>query len=170
MFDAIIRFSLRNRLLVVATTCFVMVYGGLALQRLPIDVLPNLNRPTVNILTDARGMAPEEVELMISRPLETAINGTPGVTRIFSTSAIGISVVRVEFDWNTDLRDARLAVSERMQLVKLPEGVEPVISPTSSIMGEIQMIGVEGTAPATELRTFADWTLRPRLLSIPGVS
>ncbi len=175
MFDSIIRFSLRNRLLVLALTAFTLVYGWLALKRLPIDVLPDLNRPTVNVLTDAHGMAPEEVELVISRPLETAINGTSGVTRIFSTSTIGLSVIRVEFEWNTDLKDARLAVSERLQLAKdrLPDDITPLISPTSSIMGEIQMVGIsarDGKASATDLRTFADWTVKPRLLSIPGVS
>ena len=107
--------------------------------------------------------------------METAINGTSGVTRIFSTSTTGLSVIRVEFEWNTNLKDARLAVGERLQLAKerLPDGIAPLISPTSSIMGEIQMIGVfsrDGQATSTDLRTFADWTVRPRLLSIPGVS
>lgn len=175
MFDTIIRYSLRNRTLVLALTAFCVVYGWMAFTRLPIDVLPDLNRPTVNILTDAHGMAPEEVELVVSRPLETALNGTAGVTRIFSTSTTGLSVVRVEFDWRTDLKDARLAVSERLQLAKsrLPENVTPFISPTSSIMGEIQMLGIvsrEGKTSLAELRTFADWTVRPRLLAVPGVS
>lgn len=175
MFDAIIRFSLRNRLLVLALTAFVLVYGWVALRQLPIDVLPDLNRPTVNVITDSHGMAPEEVELLVSRPLETAINGTSGVTRIFSTSTTGLSVVRIEFEWDTNLKDARLAVSERLQLAKerLPAGVYPFISPTSSIMGEIQMIGVvarEGKATPTDLRTYADWTIRPRILAIPGIS
>ena len=175
MFDSIIRFSLRNRVLVLALTAFTIVYGWLALRSLPIDVFPDLNRPTVNILADAKGMAPEEVELVISRPIETALNGMAGATRIFSTSTTGLSVVRVEFDWNVSLKDARLAVSERLQLARerLPEDVMPVVSPTSSIMGEIQMIGVTskgGKSSASDLRTFADWTLRPRLLGVPGVS
>lgn len=175
MFDSIIRFSLNNRLLVLALTAFTLVYGQLALQRLPVDVLPDLNRPTVNVLTDAHGMAPEEVELVISRPLETAFNGTSGVTRIFSTSTTGLSVVRVEFEWNTNLKDARLAIGERLQLAKgrLPQGITPFISPTSSIMGEIQMIGIvsrDGKATNSDLRTFADWTVRPRLLSVSGIS
>lgn len=175
MFDSIIRFSLRHRLFVLALTAFVVVYGAWALRQLPIDVLPDLNRPTVNVLTEARGMAPEEVELLISRPLETAINGTSGVTRIFSTSTTGLSVIRVEFAWNVSLKDARFAVNERLQLAsaRIPKDVTPMISPTSSIMGEIQMIGLaarDGKASATDLRTFADWTVRPRLLSVPGVS
>src|SRR3989344_6415377 len=118
MFDSIIRFSLRNRLLILSLTAFLVVYGCLALRALPIDVFPDLNRPTVNILTDAHGMAPEEVELVVSRPIETALNGTAGVTRIFSTSTTGLSVVRVEFDWRVNLKDARLAVSERLQLAR----------------------------------------------------
>ncbi len=145
------------------------------LRELPIDVLPDLNRPTVNIVTEATGMAAEEVELLVSRPIETAINGSAGVTRIFSTSSAGLSLVRVEFSWNTNLSTARLAVSERLQLARsrLPNDVEPFISPTSSIMGEIQMIGLTKLSEKTtltDLRTLADWTIKPRLLSIPGVS
>ena len=175
MFDSLIKYSLRNRLLVLSCAAFVVVYGWLALRSLPIDVFPDLNRPTVNILTDAPGMAPEEVELVISRTIETALNGTSGVTRIFSTSTTGLSVVRVEFDWNTSLRDARVAVGERLQLARerLPPEVSPNISPTSSIMGEIQMVGItsrEGATSPSDLRTLADWTIRPRLLGIPGVS
>jgi len=174
MFDSIIRFSLQNRLLVLSVTAFLVVYGGLAIQKLPVDVFPDLNRPTVNVITDAQGMAPEEVELMISRPIETAINGTSGVTRIYSSSASGLSVVRVQFEWGTDLRFARLAVSERLQLAKeqMPAEAHPFLSPTSSIMGEIQMVGLTstGTTTAAELRALADWTVRPRLLTIAGVS
>lgn len=175
MLNAIIRYSLRHRLLVVALTAFVLVYGGFALQNLPVDVLPDLNKPTVNIIADAEGMAPEEVELVVTRPIETVLNGTSGVTRIFSSSTTGLSVIRVEFDWKTNLKFARLAISERLQLAKerLPQDINPMISPTSSIMGEIQMVGVtsrEGKTTPTELRTLADWNIRQRLLTIPGVS
>ncbi len=175
MFDSIISFSLRNRLLVLGITAFILVYGWLALKSLPIDVLPNLNRPTVTILTEAPGMAPEEVELLISRPIETVLNGTSGVTRIFSSSATSLSVVRVEFDWKIDLQTARISINERLQTAKgkLPKEVEPFISPTSSIMGEIQMIGltsIDGNTTLSELRTVADWTIKPRILSIAGVS
>jgi len=175
MFDGIIRFSLKNRLLIVAITAFVVVYGLFALRQLPVDVFPDLNRPTVTVLTDGHGMAPEEVELVISRPLETALNGTAEATRIYSTSTTGLSLVRIEFAWNTDLRLARMAVSERLQLAKsrLPEGVDPIILPTSSILGEIQMIGMDspdGSVPVSELRSLADWTVKPRLLSLNGVS
>jgi CzcA family heavy metal efflux pump len=175
MLDAIIRYSLRHRMLVLATTALVVVYGGIALQKLPVDVFPDLNRPTVNILADVEGMAPEEVEVVVTRPIEAVLNGTQGVTKIYSSSVTGIAVVRVEFDWGTDLRFARLAVSERLQLARdrMPEGVEPFLSPTSSVMGEIQMIGVvskTGKTTPGELRTLADWTVRPRLLTVPGIS
>ncbi len=173
MFDSVIKFSLRHRFLVLAITSLVVVYGWVALKALPIDVLPDLNRPTVNIIALAEGMAPEEVELVVTRPIETVLNGTSGVTRIFSSSTTGLAVVRVEFDWNADLKMARLAVSERLQLARdrLPEKVVPFLSPTSSIMGEIQMIGLTSDIlNLTELRTVADWTIRPRLLTVPGVS
>lgn len=175
MFDSIIKFSLRHRMLVLSITAFVMVYGWVVLQRLPVDVFPDLNRPTVNVITDAHGMAPEEVEIVVSRPIETVLNGMSGVTKIYSTSTTGISVVRVEFDWGTDLKFARLAVSERLQLAKdrMPKDVIPFLSPTSSIMGEIQMVGMTTIGTETdlgELRALADWTVRPRLLTIPGVS
>ncbi|MDZ4677166.1 MAG: efflux RND transporter permease subunit [Oligoflexia bacterium] len=174
MLDGVIRFSLRHRMLVLAITAFVLVYGWLVLQKLPVDVFPDLNRPTVNVITDAHGMAPEEVEVVITKPIEAVLNGTSGVTKIYSSSTTGISVVRVEFDWGTDLRFARLAVSERLQLARerMPKGVSPFLSPTSSIMGEIQMIGLtaKDQTKLSELRALADWTIRPRLLTIPGVS
>jgi len=175
MLNAIIRWSLKNRFLVIAATALLLVYGALVLRKLPVDVFPDLNRPTVTVITDAHGMAPEEVETVIVRPLETVLNGTPGVTRIYSSATTGLAVIRVVFDWGADLPMARLAVSERLQLARerLPKDVSPVLSPTSSIMGEIQMIGLTSesgrTSPAA-LRTLADWTLRPRLLTVPGVA
>ncbi len=175
MLDSIIRFSLRHRTLVIAGTACIVVYGWILLRNLPVDVFPDLNRPTVNIITDVRGMAPEEVETVVTRPIETVLNGMPGITHIYSSSATGLSVIRAEFEWGTELKFAKLAVSERLQLAKnrLPQGVSPFLSPTSSIMGEIQMIGVlskEGKTSQAELRTLSDWTIRPRLLMIPGVS
>lgn len=174
MLNALIRFSLKHRPLVLTLTAFLMAYGALVLQKLPVDVFPDLNRPTVTVITDAHGMAPEEVEVVITRPVETVLNGAPGVTRLFSSSTTGLSVVRAEFAWGTDLKFARLAVSERLQLARerMPKDLSPFLSPTSSIMGEIQMIGLTSTGTTTQaqLRTLADWTLRPRLLTIPGVA
>jgi Cu/Ag efflux pump CusA len=118
MLNAIIRFSLNNRILVVAITCFLLVYGWVALSQLPVDVFPDLNKPTVNIVTDGHGMAPEEVEVVITRPIELALNGLAGLDKIYSSSGTGLSVIRAEFGWDTDLKSARLAVSEKLQLAK----------------------------------------------------
>ena len=175
MLDALIKFSLRNRFLVLALTAASIVYGWLVLQKLPIDVFPDLNKPMVNIITEATGMAPEEIELVVTRQIETVVNGTPGVTHIYSSSATGLSVVRVEFDWGANLKEARLAISERLQLAKerLPEGVHPFLSPTSSIMGEIQMIGLSspsGAVNLSDLRSLAEWTIKPRLLTISCIT
>ncbi len=175
MFDKIIYLALRHRLLVVCIAAFVCVYGMVALRHLPVDVFPDLNRPTVTILTEMDGVAPEDIETMISKPLETAISGLPNLTRIFSSSVTGLSIVRAEFEWSTELPVARLAINERLQVAKsrLPKDVVPFVSPSSSIMAEIQMIGVTakdgGVSPA-QLRTVADWQVRPKLLAIAGVS
>lgn len=175
MLDWIIKVALRNRFLTLALGAFCIVYGLITARDLSVDVFPDLNRPTVHVITELEGMAPEEVELAASRPLEVAINGIPGLTKVYSSSATGISVVRAEFDWSTDLKDARIAVSERLTAVRgrLPPGAFPFLTPTSSIMGEIQMIGLTQKTPelsAMDLRSIASWQLRPRLLSIPGVA
>lgn len=175
MLDRIILFSLNNRLVVLASALLLLAVGSWQMSRLPIDVFPDLNRPRVVVITEAPGMAPEEVESLITFPLETALNGAGGVLAVRSSSGSGISVVYVEFDWDTNIYDDRQVVNERLQLAagNLPEGIRPTLAPVSSIMGQISMYGMwsEGDRTTTmELRTLADWVVRQRLLAIPGVS
>lgn len=171
MLNRVILFSLRNRTLVVASAALLLVYGVYTLLQLPVDVLPDLNRPRVTIFLEAGGMAPEEIETQITLPVEQALNGSPGVEVVRSSSSIGLVLVFVEFGWETEIYRARQLVSERLQTVSLPEGITPVMGPISSVMGQIMMIGISAdTTSAASLRTLADFTIRPRLKSIKGVA
>ncbi len=175
MLDAIIRYSLNHRLSIIGLLIGICTYGFIVANKLPIDVLPNLNRPTVTVLAEAHGLAPEEVEALVTIPIESVLNGSPGVLRVRSSSGIGISIAYVEFDWGTDVLQNRQLIAERLQLLsgRLPQGIVPTMGPMTSIMGEIQFVGLTSTDPSVEsmdLRTFADWNLRPQLMTIPGVS
>ena len=175
MLSIIIKWSLQNRLIVVAMSALLLVWGTYTAVNLPVDVLPDLNKPTITILTEANGLAPEEVETLVSFPIETAMNGVPGVSRVRSQSGIGLSVIYVEFNWGTDVYRNRQLVTEKLQQAgeSLPKGVSPTLAPISSIMGEILLVSVKSKSGKTDpldVRTLADWTIRPRLLTIGGVA
>lgn len=174
MFNILVTQSLKNRLFVLAAAAVLILYGVLTAQRLPVDVFPDLNRPTVTIMTEAEGLAPPEVENLVTFPLETQMTGLPGVTRVRSTSGVGLSILYVEFDWDTDIYRNRQQIAERLTLVQaqLPAGVVPQMGPINSIMGQVMLIAVtgpDGVSPM-DMREIADFTIRPRLLTIPGVA
>jgi CzcA family heavy metal efflux pump len=174
MLNAVIRFSLANRPLVVIASALLMAAGIITATRMDVDVFPDLTAPTVAVLTECPGMAPEEVERLVTFQLETAVNGASNVRRVRSSSSAGISIVWVEFEWGTDIYLARQIVSEKLlaATAKLPQGVgNPILAPNSSIMGEIMLISVTSDSTSTmDLRTLADWTIRPLLLATGGVS
>src|SRR5215475_5790042 len=174
MFRFVVGNSLRNRLFVLAVAIVLVAYGSFTLPRIPIDVFPDLNRPTVNILTEAEGLAPQEVEQLVTFPIESAMNGMPGIIRVRSVSGIGLSVVYVEFDWGVDIYRARQLVAERLTLIReqLPRGLSPQMGPVTSIMGEIMLIALtsDGSVSPMDVRELADFVLRPQLLALPGVA
>jgi len=173
MFDRLVAFSLRNRILTLFLSLALMAFGGLSASRLPVDVLPNLNRPVVTILTESPGLAPPEVETLVTRPIETSMSGVPGVERVRSVSGIGLSIVYVEFGWKEDVYRARQQVAERLTLVReqIPPAVVPQMGPITSIMGEIMLVAIPyGRASPMQAREIADFQIRPRLLAIPGVA
>lgn len=174
LLNGIIRFSLNNRMVILVIAALCLVAGIYSTIHTEVDVFPDLNAPTVVVMTEAEGMAPEEVERLVTFPIETAVNGATNVRRVRSSSATGFSIVNIEFDWGTDIYKARQIVSEKIAMVgaDLPENVgNPTLGPQASILGELMIIGLTAdTTSMQDLRTIADWTIRPRLLSTGGVA
>jgi len=172
MLNAIIRSSLRQRWVVLGAAALLMLIGGLLVARMPVDIFPDLTAPTVTVIAEARGMGPEEVELLISFPLESALNGAPSVRRLRSYSAAGIVVIRVDFEWGTNIYRARQVVTERLQTVALPAGVtRPELGPIGSVMGQIAFVALTSeTVDPMELRGLSETLVRRSLLAVPGIS
>ncbi|WP_096703408.1 efflux RND transporter permease subunit [Magnetospirillum sp. 15-1] len=174
MIAYIIQWSLRSRLFVLAAAALLLGWGTVETLRMPVDVFPDLTAPAVTVVTEAHGMAPTEVERLVTFPVETALNGAPGVRRVRSTTGIGLSTVIVEFDWSTDVLTARQIVAEKLQLARAslpPEAAAPVMAPAASVMGEIMFIALRSDRhDGMELKVAADWTVRKRILAVPGVA
>jgi CzcA family heavy metal efflux pump len=174
MLNAIIQFALHQRALVLAMALLLLIWGGITAANMDVDVFPDLTAPTVVVMTESHGMAPEEVERLVTFPIESAVNGAAGVRRVRSSSATGFSIVWVEFEWGTEIPLARQTVNEKISTITslLPSGVsEPILAPQSSIMGEIMLVALTGdSVDKMDLRTLAEWNLRPRLQSVPGVA
>src|SRR6187402_3749256 len=174
MLQRLIAFSLRNAALVLIAAVVVLVAAAYQLRDMPVDVFPELNAPTVVVLTEAGGLAADEVEQYVTFPIESAVNGLPGVRRVRSASAISLSLVWIEFDWSTDIYRARQLVAERLGAVRemLPENAHAEITPITSITGEIMLLALsspDGSTSDLQLRAYAEFDLRNRLLAVPGV-
>ncbi|MCB1066538.1 MAG: efflux RND transporter permease subunit, partial [Verrucomicrobiae bacterium] len=180
MLNKLIHWSLANRAIVIGISIILLVMGLRTATELPVEVLPDLTKPTVIILTESPGLAPEEVEVRVTQPIESALMGVAGLTRLRSNSDVALSLVYVEFDWDTDIYRARLLVQERLQSARelLPDGVQPFMTPVASLMGEILLVGVRSTIkegepgylPPREVRSLADWTIKRRLQSVSGIA
>src|SRR6188768_4372917 len=170
MLNSLIRFSLRFRAIILAAALVLLVLGFQTLRQLPVEVLPDMTKPTVTVLTEAPGLAPEEVETLVTQPIESALQGVGGLDRLRSSSDVGLSLVFAEFAWGTDIYRARQLVQERLQAAagNLPDGIRPGLTPVSSLMGEILLVGLRcqrkpgepGYIAPMDLRTIADWTVR----------
>ena len=175
MLNKLIRWALASRAVIIGAALLIMALGVQTVQELPVEVLPDLTKPTVILLTESPGLAPEEVETRVTQPIESALMGVSGLTRLRSNSDVALSLVFAEFAWGTDIYKARTAVQERMQSVResLPQGVQPFMTPVASLMGEILLVGLhskDGKIPPREVRSIADWTVRRRLQSISGIA
>ena len=173
MLNRIIKFSLNNKLFILLAVVLTVIGGTYSAKNIEVDVFPDLTMPTVVILTDAPNMAPEEVERLVTFPIETAVNGATNVRRVRSSSSQGFSFVWVEFDWGMDIYRARQIISEKMSLLsgQLPDGIIPMLAPQSSVMGEVMFVGMSADSTSMmELRTLADWVIKPAILATGGVS